>query len=276
VLDANGIRIPTLDKPWTGEEFTAALKKIQASGKFDFPIDMGMAWKGEWYPYAFSPLMQSFGGDIVDRSTYKTAQKALNGPEAVKFGQWWQSLFKDKLAPGTSEDPALRDSGLLNGKFAMSWNGNWAALGALDKFGKDLLFLPAPDFGKGPKIGAASWQFGISATSKHADGAAAFIKFAIQDKYLTQFSDGIGLIPSTPEAAKVSKNYAPGGAMEVFYSLSSKQGLVRPVTPGYVVESKVFEKAVADIADGADVQQTLDAAADEIDADIKKNNGYGH
>ena len=276
VLDGNGIRIPTLDKPWTGEEFTAALKKIQASGKFDYPIDMGMAWKGEWYPYAFSPLMQSFGGDIVDRSTYKTAQKTLNGPEAVKFGQWWQSLFKDKLAPGTSEDPALRDSGLLNGKFAMSWNGNWAALGALDKFGKDLLFLPAPDFGKGPKIGAASWQFGISATSKHADGAAAFIKFAIQDKYLTQFSDGIGLIPSTPEAAKVSKNYAPGGAMEVFYSLSSKQGLVRPVTPGYVVESKVFEKAVADIADGADVQQTLDAAADEIDADIKKNNGYGH
>jgi len=276
VLDENGIRIPTLDKPWSGDEFTAALKKIQASGKFDYPIDMGMAWKGEWYPYAFSPLLQSFGGDIVDRSTYKTAQKALNGPEAVKFGQWWQSIFKDKLAPGTSEDPALRDSGLLNGKFAMSWNGNWAALGALDKFGKDLLFLPAPDFGKGPKIGAASWQFGVSASSKHPDGAAAFIKFAIQDKYLTEFSDGIGLIPSTPEAAKASKNYAPGGAMEVFYGLSAKQGLVRPVTPGYVVESKVFEKAVADIANGADVQQTLDAAADEIDADIKKNDGYGH
>ena len=276
VLDENGIRIPTLDKPWTGDEFNAALQKIKASGKFEFPIDMGMAWKGEWYPYAFSPFLQSFGGDIVDRSTYKTAQKVLNGDAAVKFGKWWQGLVKDKLTPGTSEDPALRDSGLVDGKFAMSWNGNWAALDALKKFDKDLLFLPAPDFGKGPKIGAASWQFGVSATSKHADGAAAFIKFAIQDKYLTAFSDGIGLIPSTPEAAKVSKYYAPGGPMEVFYGLSAKQGVLRPVTPGYVVQSKVFEKAIADISNGADVQQTLDAAADEIDADIKKNNGYGH
>ncbi len=276
ILDENGIRIPTLDKPWTGDEFLAALKKLQASGKFDYPIDMGMAWKGEWYPYAFSPLLQSFGGDIVDRASYKTADKVLNGEAAVKFGKFWQAMVKDKLTPGPSEDPALRDSGFINGKFALSWNGNWAALGALEKFGKDMLFLPAPDFGKGPKIGSASWQFGVSASSKHADGAAAFIKFAIQDKYLTAFSDGIGLIPSTPDAAKTSKNYATGAPMEMFYALSQKQGMLRPVTPGYVVESKVFEKAVADISNGADVQQTLDAAADEINADIKKNSGYGH
>ena len=274
VLDEYGIRIPTVDKPWTGDEFMAGLKKIKDGGKFDYPLDLGMAWKGEWYPYAFSPFLQSFGGDLIDRSTYKSAQKFLNGDAAVKFGTWWQSLFKDKYAPGTSEDPALRDSGFADGKFAMSWNGNWAALGALDKFGKDTLFLPAPDFGKGPKIGAASWQFGVSAASKHPDGAAAFIKFALQDKYLTEFSDGIGLIPPTPDSAKASKNYAPGAPMEVFYGLSQKQALVRPVTPGYVVEAKVFEKALADIANGADVQQTLDAAADEIDADIKKNNGY--
>ena len=276
ILDENGIRIPTLDKPWSGDEFTAVLKKLQATGKYDYPIDMGMAWKGEWYPYGFSPFMQSFGGDIVDRTTYKTAQKALNGEAAVKFGKWWQGIVKDKLTPGTSEDPATRDSGFVSGKFALSWNGNWAALGALEKFGKDMLFLPAPDFGTGSKIGAASWQFGVSAASKHPDGAAAFIKFALQDKYSTAFSDGIGVVPATVEAAKASKNYAPGGAMEVFYGLSTKQGLLRPVTPGYVVQAKVFEKAMADISNGADVQQTLDTAADEIDADIKKNNDYGH
>ena len=53
---------------------------------------------------------------------------------------------------------------------------------ALAKFGKDTLFLPTPDFGKGPKIGAASWQFGVSAASQHPDGAAALIKFVLQDK----------------------------------------------------------------------------------------------
>ncbi len=64
--------------------------------------------------------------------------------------------------------------------------------------------------------------------------------------------------------------------MEVFYALSNQQGLVRPVTPGYVVAAKIFEKALADIANGADVQDTLDAATDEINLDIEKNSGYGH
>ncbi len=276
VLDENGIRIPTVDTPWTGEEFEAALLKLQATGKFEYALDLGMAWKGEWYPYAFSPFLQSFGGDIVDRSTYKTAEGALNGEAAVKFGTWWKSLFDRKLTPGTSQDGADRDTGFINGKYAISWNGNWAALNAVEKLKGDVVFLPAPDFGKGPKIGAASWQFGVSATSKNQAGANAFIKHALQDKYLTAFSDGIGLIPPTPESAAASKNYKAGGPMEVFYSLSAKQALVRPVTPGYPVAAKVFEKALSDIANGAEVAATLDAAADEINADIEKNNGYGN
>jgi multiple sugar transport system substrate-binding protein len=275
IHDEFGIRVPTLAEPWTGEELEEALQKIKASGKYEYPLDLGMAWTGEWYPYAFSPFLQSFGGDIVDRSTYKTAEGALNGEAAVKFGEWWQHLFTENFVPGTSQDPADRDSGFANGKYAMSWNGNWAALGALQAF-DDVLFLPAPDFGNGPKIGAASWQFGIAATSEHKDGAAAFIRFALQDKYLTAFSDGIGLIPPTPASAAASKNYTAGGPMEVFYELSRAQALVRPVTPGYVVAAKVFEKALADIANGADVADTLDAATDEINADIEKNGGYGH
>ena len=138
----------------------------------------------------------------------------------------------------------------------------------------DTVFLPAPDLGKGPKIGAASWQFGISAKSAHADGASKFIEFALQDKYLAAFSNGIGLIPPTETAAAMTDNYKTGGPMAVFYDLTKGQALVRPVSPGYVVESKVFEKLAGDIANGADVQASLDAATDEINADITINNGY--
>ena len=35
------------------------------------------------------------------------------------------------------------------------------------------------------------------------------------------------------------------------------------------------DEALADIANGADVATALDAAVDEIDADIEANNGYG-
>lgn len=273
-LDELGLRTPTLAEPWTQDEFMAALDAAKASGKFEYALDLGMAWTGEWYPYAFSPFLQSFGGDIVDRSTYKTAEGALNGDAALKFGEWWQGLFKNGYAQAT-QDPADRDGGFAAGKYAFSWNGNWAALNTLKAF-PDTMFLPAPDFGNGPKIGAASWQFGVSSSSKHPEGAAAFITFALQDKYLVEFSNGIGLIPPTKTSAAMSENYKDGGAMAVFYGLTEAQGLLRPVTPGYVVEAKVFEKALADIANGADVAATLDGAVDEINADIEKNGGYGH
>lgn len=275
-LDALGLRTPTLDSPWTGEEFTAALEAAKASGNYEFAFDPGMAWTGEWYPYAFSPLLQSFGGDIVDRSTYLTADGVLNGEAAIAFGEWWQSLFQNGYAPGTSQDPADRDGGFISGKYAFQWNGNWAGAATLDAGVDDVVFLPAPDFGNGPKIGAGSWQFGASASCPHPEGVAAFVEFALQDKYLAAFSDGIGLIPSTADAASMTERYAPGGALEPFFGLSAAQALVRPVSPGYVVAAKVFEKALADIANGADVADTLDAAVDEIDADIKANGGYGH
>jgi multiple sugar transport system substrate-binding protein len=139
-----------------------------------------------------------------------------------------------------------------------------------------MLFLPAVDFGNGPKIGAASWQFAVTATSEHQDGANAFIEFALQDKYFTAFSDGIGLIPPTKSAAAESKYYSEGAPMVVFYDLAEQQGTLRPVTPGYVVQSRVFQKAASDIADGAEPAAALDAAVDEIDADIEANQGYGH
>lgn len=275
-LESAGIRIPTLEKPWTGEEFNAALVTLKKTGKYDYPLDLGMAWKGEWYPYAFSPLLQSFGGDIVDRSTYQTADGILNGDAAVAFGEWWQGLFEKGLVPGTSQDPADRDTGLLEGRYAIQWNGNWAALKVLEEFGDDTLFLPAPDFGNGSTIGAASWQFGVSSTSKHPEGASAFIEFALQDKYLAAFSNGIGLIPPTKSASAMTETYKDGGPMAVFYDLSNAQAKVRPVTPGYVVAAKIFEKALADIAEGADVVDTLDGAVDEIESDINMNRGYGH
>jgi multiple sugar transport system substrate-binding protein len=274
-LQELGLRRPTLEDPWTGDEFNAALEAAKASGDYAYAIDLGMSDTGEWYPYAFSPFLQSFGGGIVDRDTYQTAEGVLNGEEAIAFGEWWQGLFENDLAPGTSQDPADHEMGFIEGRYAFSWNGNWQAVRHLEAV-DDLLFLPAPDFGHGNIIGAASWQFGISGSSEHPEGARAFIEFALQDEYLAAFSDALGLIPATESAAQMTEAYAEGGPLEVFFDLSEEQALVRPVTPGYVVQAKVFEKALADIANGADVADTLDAAVDEINRDIERNDGYGH
>ncbi len=276
ILERFDIRVPTLDEPWTLAEFDAALETIKASGEFEYPIDFGLAIQGEWYPYALSPLLQSFGGDIVDRSTYLTAENALNGEAALEFGEWWQSLFTRELAPGPSQDPADRETGFLEGKYALSWNGSWKALGAIDEFGDDIMFLPAPDLGNGSTIGAASWQYAVTSASEHTEGAMAFVEFMLKDEYIAAFSEGIGLIPATLSAAAMTENYAEGAPMHVFFGLSEAQAKLRPVTPGYLVSGKVFRESLANIANGADVADSLDAAVDAIDADIKRNQGYGH
>lgn len=268
------IRVPTLDEPWTREEFDGILATLKESGEFEYPLNLGMADQGEWYPYAFGPFLWSFGGDMVDRSSYETAEGALNGDAAIEFGEWWQSLFTNEYAPGTSQDMADHETGFIDGDYALQWNGNWVAVNTLNALGDDVLFLPAPDFGTGPKIGGASWQFGVSATSEHPEGASAFIEFALQPEYLAAFSDGIGLIPATAEAAAMTENYKEGGPLEVFYGLSEAQATLRPVTPGYVFQALEFRKALSDIANGADVVDALDAATDAINDDIARNNNY--
>ncbi|HCT76622.1 MAG TPA: sugar-binding protein [Micromonosporaceae bacterium] len=272
VLETNGIRIPTMEEPWSQSEFDATLVKLKAAG-FAYPLDLGTGGDpGEWWPYAYSPILQSFGGDLIDRGSYRSAEGALNGTDGVAFGQWWQSLFQRGLA---NPREAVDRVAFLQGKAALAWNGNWGANDAIKAFGDDVLFLPPPDFGAGPKIGGASWQWGITASCKQQQGALAYLKHSLSAKYLAAFSDKIGLIPATEEAAALTANYRPGGQYRIFAEYSRKYVVVRPPTPAYPVISSVFARAMRDITHGGDVKSRLDQAVDEIDANLKSNNNYG-
>jgi multiple sugar transport system substrate-binding protein len=272
VLVANGIRIPTVDEPWTGAEFDAAMAKIKASGKFAYPLDLGTAGTGEWIPYAYSPILQSFGGDLVNRSNYTTAEGVLNGPEALKWATWFRGTVTKGWAKQKSGTDATAD--FVNGKTAVMWAGSWAADAVTKKFGDDVVFVPPPDFGNGPKIGGASWQWGMTSSCAAKDGALAYLKFSAQPKYYADFSTTLGLIPANTEAAKLVPNYAPGGKYEIFLQLAQKFAEVRPVTPAYPFISSTFAKATQDIIAGGDAKTILDKAASDIDNNIKTNGSY--
>lgn len=273
VLDKNKIRIPTVDSPWSRAEFDAALDRLQKAG-FATPLDIGAEDKGEWWSYAYSPMLQSFGGDEIDRSTYKSAAGALNGTAAMDFFTWFQGAFKKGWASNTG---TIGNQEFVDGKVALSYTGVWNALDSLTKVGSDLLILPPPDFGKGPKIGGGSWQWGISkgCSQAEADGAREYLKFSFGNKYLVAFADSQINIPATDAAAKVSKHFGPDGDLYPFTVLSQRFALARPATPAYPVISSAFEKAAKDIMSGADVKSTLDEAVKAIDENIKANNGYG-
>ena len=272
VLEKNGIRIPAgLDDPWTREEFDEALRKLKESGEFETAIDLFTFYTHEWLPYGYSPFLQSFGGDLIDRSTYLTAEGALNGPEAVAWGEWWQSLFADGLADPKSTD----DQAFLQGRAALAWIGNWYYPNMLEAWGEDLIYLPPPDLGNGPKVGGGSWQWAITSTCAHPEGAWAFIEYLLEPERVAELSDITGLIPGRGASAPMTERYGDGAALEGLVDVSNRFATIRPPTPAYMTIRVEFERAVQTIANGGDVRDALDQAVASIDADIEANDGYG-
>lgn len=271
VLEDNDIRIPTTDEPWTLDEFDAALATLKSAG-YDTPLDIGAEDAGEWWPYAYSPMLQSAGGDLIDRDTMLTADGTLNGPEAARFFTWFQEAFEQGHA---SNSGTIGNEEFNADEVALSYTGVWNALDSLDAVGDDLLILPPPDLGTGPKIGGGSWQWGISSTCDSPEGARAYLEFSFQDEYVTAFSDKQIVIPATEGAVEASEHFGPDGDLRPFVELSQEFAVLRPQTPAYPVISSTFEKAGKDIMNGADVQSTLDGAVAEIDANIQSNDGYG-
>jgi multiple sugar transport system substrate-binding protein len=272
ILKKYGIRVPTLDQPWTSAEFTGALDKIKASGDFDYPLDIATSFTGEWWPYAYSPFLQSFGGDLINRTDYKSAEGVLNGDKAVEWAKWFRGLVTDKYIPLKSGADPAKD--FMNGKSAILYNGTWTAVDTRKKFGNDVVFLPPPDFGTGPKIGGASWQWGISQNCADAAGAADYMKFAAQDKYVASVSTATTNIPATDAAAGQVKGYEEGGPNDIFRQYSKKFAVVRPITPGYPFIATEFAKTSQDILNGADPKKSLDQAVKNIDDNQKSNNYF--
>lgn len=270
VLLKNKIRIPTTSTPWTLAEFNAALSTLKASGQFDYALDVNPGYTGEWSSYAYSPMLQSFGGDLIDRKTYLSAEGALNGPKALAWGKWFQSLFTNKYVNPTPAD----DQGFLQGKVGLWYSGSWAANDVVKKYGSDALFLRVPNLGTGSKIGGASWQWGVSKSCKSPAGANAFLNYIMQPRQIATMSDITGLIPTTRGAAALTANYKVGGKYRAFFDMT-KNAVLRPQTPAYLVISSQFEKAVAKLRDGGDVQNALDDAVDAINKSINDNKGYG-
>lgn len=272
VLEKNGIRIPTLDKPWTGDEFNTILETLKGKGGFKYPFSIGDP-TGSGASYALSPFLWSFGGDLINRDTYLSADKALNGPEAVKYGEWLQGLVKNGLTNADKADSSL----FVQGAVPMQWDGNWASQESIDKYGDDLLILPPPDFGNGVKVGAGSFGYGASSscTPEQKKGVEAFLQDSLTTENIAKISTTQNVIPASLQAAAKTKDYAAGGRFETLSKLEAEHSEIRPATPAFPVIDNIFNKAVGDIFSGADVKSTLDQAAKEIDANIAANDGYG-
>ncbi len=273
MLKKAGVRIPKgVKDAWTMAEFKDALSKLKASGQTEYVIDLKMNYgAGEWLTYAFSPILWGFGGDLIDRKTWKTADGVLNGPEAVAAMKFFQGLFAQKLANLTPAD----DNDFVNGKTALGFCGHWMTTPYYKAFGDDFTLIPMPNWGKKAVTGMGSWAWAISTQSKNPDGAWAFFKFMLQPDEILAITNINGAVPGRISALNKTDLYKAGGRLAVFSDqLKTGVAVPRPATPAYPAVTSAFYTAADSIAKGADVKTELDTAVDKIDKDIKNNNGY--
>jgi multiple sugar transport system substrate-binding protein len=271
-LETAGVRIPTVDAPWTLSEFEHALGKLSTVKGVEYPLSMTVyAGTSEFYAYAYSPILQGFGGDVIDRTTYRTAHGVLDGPKSVAAMQRFQYWFKQ----GWTQAIFNRNDDFEKGRTALSWTGHWKYPGYHKALGDDLILLPLPDFGHGIKTGMGSWSWTITSTCDAPEGAWAFLSYLMSPHEILRMTNANGAVPARKSALARSPLYGPHAPLNVFaQQLSHGYGVPRPAIPGYTTISRSFSKAVSDIIAGKTVPAALCKAADEIDADIASNHGY--
>lgn len=120
-----GARPPTgVAGAWTVSEFTSILERLRQAG-YRRPLDLQMnqarpGGRREWFSYAFAPVVWSAGGDLINRSGYRTAQGVLNSPASVRALSSVQSWFRAGLV-----NPNRDGTAFARGQAAISWGGSW-------------------------------------------------------------------------------------------------------------------------------------------------------
>ncbi|WP_329532645.1 sugar ABC transporter substrate-binding protein [Streptomyces sp. NBC_01450] len=278
LLDAAGVKYPTsLSDDWTAAQFTAALKALKAKDSDGKTLDLQESggYANEWGTYGFAPIVWSAGGSLIKDGK---AEGALDSPAVVSAMKTFQSWK-------TSVDPNTDGNAFAKGRVALSWVGHWMYPTYSKALGDDLVVLPLPDFGNGPKTGQGSWSWGVGADSKNAKAAGAFMDYLLGDTNVTAMTTANGAVPATKTALAASPLYKQGGPLQLFADQLAKPcgdsditkscvAVTRPVTAGYPVVTSKFSEALNSIYGGADPKSALAKAARAIDQDFSDNAGY--
>jgi multiple sugar transport system substrate-binding protein len=274
-LEEVGARIPEgYDDAWTADEFEQILRDLQDAG-YAHPLDLKFWYgsQGEWFSYAFTPVLWSAGGALLDTSGVPTADGALNGAAPVEAFQTFQRWVQDGLV----DRDAVDDSNFLQKRAPISWVGHWMYAPYKEAAGDDLVLLPLPDFGNGTRTGMGSWGWALGNTDSDADAAMAVIEYLTSDEVILSITEVNGAVPATTTAIEQSPTYREGGELRLFVEqleAAPDAAHPRPVTPAYPTITSAFASALDDVVQGADVEQALDAAVETIDEDIDYSDGY--
>ena len=273
-LEAIGARIPkSVDDAWTREEFESYLEKLSKLEGVKWPIDTfrGYGIKTEWITYAYGPLLESAGCDLIDRKTW-TASGTLDGAACVKaltmMQTWVRNGWVVPTSSGTNQFYAEGQPA------ALAMGGHWFYAEAAAAMKDNIVVMPLPKIGEKGVSPNGTWIWAISATSQNPEIAGKFLSFMLKDKDYRDYARSQSAYPGLKSFAAESPLYAEGGPLAIAFEQATKTAIARPPHPAYPTITSAFMQAVDKIFNGGDVQEALTVAAKKIDEDIEDNAGY--
>lgn len=271
LIAAINAQIPrSASEAWSVEEFENILRELARLDEDGAVLDIKLNYGGEWFTYGFSPILQSAGADLIDRTGYQHSTGTLNSPAAVEALQRVQDWVNRGYV-----DPNLDDAAFTSGRTALSWVGHWEYNRYSQTYRDSLAVVPLPDFGRGSRTGQGSWNWGITRNCRYPEKAAAFLTFLLNTPEVLAMCTANSAVPGTRTAVGRSELFSENGPLRLFAEqLLSGFSVARPKTPAYPVITTEFQKAFQHIRNNGDVQQALDRAAANIDQDISDNHGY--
>lgn len=254
--------LPTLDKPWTWNEFKVVCQKLVDEYKLP-AINIQLASKDEMLTYAYTPFIWSNGGDVVNQAGTK-ALGYFNDPKSAEALQFIQDLVKKGYTTNTPIE-----KGFETGKYPMLLSGSWT-IADLNENYKDLEYgiLPYPVSDKTKKLVSptGSWQVAMSSKTNEKEASAIFIKYVTNTESSKIMSLGNSVLPIRKSTIELIKNDV-SEEMRFLMEQNQKSGHARPVVVAYPQVSRAFQQSIQDASyykENPDVQKIVDVHAEEM------------
>lgn len=267
MLEDAGIDIdslPTVDNPWTWNEFNDMLEQLYNNNNKEPILDMNFGDHSEWLTYAFSPFVWSAGGDIVSSDGTESVGY-FDSSETIKAFEFIQKLVEDGYS-----DVSSIDKGFHTGKYALYMGGSYT-IQELDSEYKDINYgiMPYPVSPDTKELVSptGSWAYGMSATTSNPEGAGKLINFLVSEDQLYNMSVGDSVLPARESVA--DRMYEEvDEPMQVLIDQNRKSGKSRPVLINYPQISRAFQEAVTESTyyeQNKDLKALLELKAQEIE-----------
>lgn len=256
-----GLSVPA--ENWTKEEFLDYCEKLTKEKD-------GVKQYGVYVPdYYFGVEAWLYNNGAAYMNDDFT-ESTINSPESVEVFQLMQDLIHEYGYAPIPEKNVDAIQQLIDGNVAMGFWGRWPTNNYNANDFKDVAVQYIPSFSQNQPIWGGGGIFTMK-ESKHSDEAASLANYIGSAEFIKEFM-AAGAIPVLNSVAKelVPELGYPENNQIFYESAATAKAVHSPVQ--YPECEALVSRVISDIlVNKADVQTTLDAAADEMNSYLMDN-----